>query len=122
MLARGMKIMRKESNMTTKELGKITFAEFGTVRDYPFLIGLQLGFRMGGSAVMDGGKHTVNISPEANWTELNREATITKSIEEVDRMLKDAKVNYVSELKNKPVEVTMEGNTFKDFRILTEVL
>lgn len=108
--------------MTTKELGKITFAEFGTVRDYPFLIGLQLGFRMGGSAVMDGGKHTVNVSPEANWTELNREATITKSIEEVDRMLKDAKVNYVSELKNKPVEVTMEGNTFKDFRILTEVL
>ena len=50
--------------MTTKELGKITFAEFGTVRDYPFLIGLQLGFRMDGSAVMDGGKYTVNISPE----------------------------------------------------------
>lgn len=43
--------------MTTKELGKITFAEFGTVRDYPFLIGLQLGFRMDGSAVMDGGKY-----------------------------------------------------------------
>ena len=42
--------------MTTKELGKITFAEFGTIRDYPFLIGLQLGFHMGGSAVMDGGK------------------------------------------------------------------
>lgn len=41
--------------MTTKELGKITFAEFGTIRDYPFLIGLQLGFRMDGSAVMDGG-------------------------------------------------------------------
>lgn len=47
----------------TKELGKITFAEFGTIRDYPFLIGLQLGFRMDGSAVMDGGKYTVNINP-----------------------------------------------------------
>lgn len=108
--------------MTTKELGKITFAEFGTIRDYPFLIGLQLGFSMGGSGVMDGGKYTVNISPECKWKELNREATITKSIEEVDRILKDAKVNYVSELVNKPVEVTMENNTFKDFRILTEVL
>lgn len=108
--------------MVTKELGKITFAEFGTVRDYPFLIGLQLGFRMGGSAVMDGGKYTVNISPECKWTELNREVTITKTIEEVDRILKNAKVNYVSELLNKPVEVTMESNTFKDFRILTEVL
>ena len=108
--------------MTTKELGKITFAEFGTVRDYPFLIGLQLGFRMDGSGVMDGGKYTVNISPECKWKEMNREATIIKSIEEVNRILKDAKVNYVSELLNKPVEVTIEDNTFKDFRILTEVL
>ena len=108
--------------MTTKELGKITFAEFGTVRDYPFLIGLQLGFRMDGSAVMDGGKYTVNISPECKWKEMNRDATIIKSIEEVNRILEDAKANYVSELLNKPVEVTMEDNTFKDFRILTEVL
>lgn len=108
--------------MTTKKLGKITFAEFGTIRDYPFLIGLQLGFRMGGSGVSDGGKYTVNISKNANWRDLNREATITKHIEEVDRILEDAKVNYVSELLNKPVEVTMENNTFKDFRILTEVL
>lgn len=108
--------------MTTKELGKITFAEFGTIRDYPFLIGLQLGFRMGGSGVMDGGKYTVNISPECKWKDLNREETITKYIEEVNRILKDAKVNYVSELLNKPVEVTIEDDRFKDFRILTEVL
>lgn len=110
--------------MITKELGKITFAEFGTVRDYPFLIGLQLGFHIGGSGVMDGGKYTVNISPIANWKckGLDREATITKTVEEVNQILEDAKVNYVSELKNKSVEVTMEGNTFKDFRILTEVL
>lgn len=109
--------------MVTKELGKITFAEYGTVRDYPFLIGLQLGFRIGsGFSVMDDGKYTVNISKNANWRDLNREATITKSIEEVDRILEDAKVNYVSELLNKPVEVTIEDDRFKDFRILTEVL
>ena len=52
----------------------------------------------------------------------NREESITKSVEEVNQILKDAKVNYVSELVNKQVEVTMENNTFKDFRILTEVL
>lgn len=108
--------------MITKELGKITFAEFGTIRDYPFLIGLQLGFHMSGSAVMDGGKYTVNISPECKWEKHDRETTVTKYIEEVDRILKDAKVNYVSELLNKPVEVAIEDNTFKDFRILTEVL
>lgn len=54
--------------------------------------------------------------------DLNREETITESIEKVNQILKDAKVNYVSELLNKPVEVTIENNTFKDFRILTEVL
>lgn len=122
MLELGSMNTGKENKMTTKELGKITFAEFGTIRDYPFLIGLQLGFRMDGSAVMDGGKYTVNISPECKWNELNRETTITKSIEEVNQILEDAKVNYVSELLNKPVEVTLEGNSFKDFRILTEVL
>lgn len=108
--------------MITKELGKITFAEFGTMRDYPFLIGLHLCFKMGSGGISDGGKYTVNISPECKWRELNREVTITKTIEEVDQILKDAKVNYVSELLNKPVEITMESNTFKDFRILTEVL
>lgn len=108
--------------MTIKELGKITFAEFGTIRDHPFLIGLQLGFRVSGGSVMDVRKYTVNISPEYNWKELNREEAITRSIEEVNRILEDAKVNYVSELVNKPVEVTMEGNAFKDFRILKDVL
>lgn len=39
--------------MTTKELGKITFAEFGTVKDYPFLIGLPLCFKIGSRSVGD---------------------------------------------------------------------
>lgn len=108
--------------MTEKLLGKIIFAEFGTVKDFPFLIGLQLGFEMGGCGIMDGGKYTVNISDQCKWEELNRSDTVTKKIEEVNKILQDAKCNYVSELKNKPVEVTIENNTFKDFRILTEVL
>ena len=109
--------------MTEKILGKITFAEFGTIRDYPFLIGLQLGFDLaGGAGIMDGGKYTVNISPECNWREFNRADAIVKTVEFVNKILKDAKVNHVSELINKPVEVAIENNTFKDFRILTEVL
>ena len=115
-------VKKNKEPKTTKKLGKITFAEYGTIRDYPFLIGLQLGFSMSGTSIMDGGKYTVNISPECKWKELNREETIAKSIEEVNQILEDAKVNYVSQLVNKTVEVTMENNTFKDFRILTEVL
>lgn len=109
--------------MTGKILGKINFAEYGTVRDYPFLIGLQLGFKLGdGTGVMDGGSNTINISKECKWEEDEREAAITVSVEKVYQILKDAKVNYVSELINKPVEVTIDNNCFKDFRILTEVL
>ena len=105
-----------------KMLGKITFAEFGTIRDYPFLIGLQLGFEMSGCGVMDGGKYTVNISKECKWTPERREVAVTESIEKINGILHDAKVNYVSQLVNKPVEVTLIGNRFESFRILTEVL
>ena len=109
--------------MTEKVLGKIDFAEFGTIKDYPFFIGLQLGFKLGdGGAIMDGGANTVNISPECQWETCEREVAITAAVEQVDKILKDAKVNYVSQLLNKPVEVEIEKNTFKSFRILTEVL
>ena len=109
--------------MTVKILGKITFAEYGTVKDYPFLMGLQLGFKLSdGTGVMDGGSNTINISKECKWEEGEREAAITVSVEKVHKILEDAKVNYVSELINKPVEVTIDKNCFKDFRILTEVL
>lgn len=108
--------------MREKMLGKIDFAEFGTVKDYPFLIGLQLGFSMGGCGVCDGLKYTVNVSKECRWEHGEREQKITAAVEDVAKILKDAKVNYVSELINKPVEVTLDGNCFSSFRILTEVL
>ena len=109
--------------MTEKILGKIDFAEFGTIRDYPFLIGLQVGFKLAdGHGVMDGGQYCVNIDKACRWEESERQQAITVRVEDIYKILKDAKVNYVSELKNKPVEVEIEKNTFKSFRILTEVL
>ena len=47
--------------MLEKRLGKIDFVEFGTMRDYPFQLGLQLGFSMSGSGVMDAGKYTSRL-------------------------------------------------------------
>lgn len=108
--------------MKDKVLGKIDHVEFGRYPDRPFLFGLQLGFSFQGGSVGDGGKFTVNISPECRWEKGEREAAITSMIEKIDGILKDAKVNSVSKLLGKPVEVTLENNTFKDFRILTEVL
>ena len=109
--------------MTGKVLGKIDFAEFGTIKDYPFLIGLQLGFKLGdGGCIMDGGKYTVNIDKGCRWEESERRQAITVIREDLYKTLNEAKVNYVSQLINKPVEVEIESNTFKGFRILTEVL
>ena len=109
--------------MTKKILGKITFAEFGIIRDYPFLIGLNLGFDLaGGCGVCDGGKYTVNVSESCNWSPEERQKAIAAIVDKIHGILKDAKALYVSDLINKPVEVTIEDNRFKDFRILTEVL
>lgn len=109
--------------MIEKVLGKIDFAEYGTFEDRPFLMGLQLGFKMQTCGVMSGAIYTVNMSDECLWDSAEeREQTITKYVDKVYEILQQAGVNYVSELKNIPVEITLENNTFKDFRILTEVL
>ncbi len=105
-----------------KLLGKIDNAEFGLFPDRPFMYGLMLSFSLSGVGVLDGGKYTVNISPECRWEESERQEAFTKQAEHLRGILRNAKCNYVSELKNKPVEVTIVNGTFKDFRILTEVL
>lgn len=43
-------------------------------------------------------------------------------LKDLKKVLDDAKVNYVSELIGKPIEIEIEGDRFKSFRILTEVL
>lgn len=112
--------------MTGKILGKIVRAEFGTYKDRPFLMGLQLEFSLNGGAcggVGTGSKYTVNVSDDCRWEHPGqREQTITSKVFDLYKILQDAKCNYVSELKGKPVEVTIEDNMLKDFRILTEVL
>lgn len=107
-----------------KILGKIDYAEFGLLNAYPFMIGLQLGFSLeGGSSHIASTKHTVNISKECKWKGENRNEAIAGMVDDVNTILTDAKVKTVSELIGKPVEVTIdENNTFKDFRILKEVL
>ena len=108
--------------MKEKYLGMIEWAEFGTVNGYPFLFGLQLRFKFDGSQhIYNGSLHTVNISKNCSWKQ-NREQVITKLVEDIHDILKEAKVNYVSELIGKPVEITLENDRFSDFRILTEVL
>lgn len=109
--------------MEKKYLGKITSAEFGKINDYPMYMGLLLEFMFDGNRyVGDGGKFAINMSKDCKWSAEERRLTIEERMDAVYKLLNDAKAITVSQLKNKPVEITVENNTFKDFRILTEVL
>lgn len=99
-----------------KVLGKIASVEFGLDPDRPYLYGLQLSFSAPGFGVESGSRYMVDISPNRELEALDYQA------EEISMLLKDAKCRYVSELKNKPVEIRIVDKVFKDFRILTEVL
>lgn len=104
-----------------KYLGKITNAEFGTVINMEFLMGLQLTFAFDGSGVSTGGRYCVNTSK--HWgSDDERQYAVTESWDYIHEILKEAKVNYVSELVGKYVEIELGGNVFKGFRILTEGL
>lgn len=111
--------------MNGKVLGKISSVEFGLYPDRPFLMGIDFEFSLNGGCegTASGGRYLVNMSPECKWDHPSkRSVAIEASIDRIKQWLEDAKVDYVSELKNIPVEVTVEDNCFKDFRILTEVL
>lgn len=109
--------------MEKKFLGKITSAEFGKINDYPMYMGLLLEFTLDGNRhVGDGGKFTINMSKDCKWSAKERRDAIEEQMDTIYKLLNDAKVRTVSQLKDKPVEITVENNTFKDFRILTEVL
>ena len=106
-----------------KILGKIDSAEFGRIRDYPFLMGLILNFKFKDGGVGDGGRYTVNMGKECKWeTPSERRILIEERMDFIYNLLNEAKCNNVSQLKGKPVEVTLIDNCFHDFRILTEVL
>jgi hypothetical protein len=109
--------------VTEKLLGKISDVRFGFIPDYPFLFGLDLTFKLSDSSgIGTGGKYTVNISEACKWSEEEKNAALIDMINQVIKIMKDAKITNISDLKNKPVEVTIDRNIFKDFRILTEVL
>lgn len=109
--------------MINKMIGEITSAEFGTVQYKPFLMGLKLEFRLtDGTVIGNSGKYIVSTTTAYELSSDGRRKRITAMVDAIRGVLKDSKVNNVSDLIGKPVEVTMENNIFKDFRILTEVL
>lgn len=107
--------------MTEKVLGKIARAEFGIVPNREYLFGLQLEFKLttGGCSTFE----VVNINPKCHYSsEAARAEAYAKVIAKTAELLEKARVNHVSQLCGIPVEVTLENNWLKDYRILEEVL
>ena len=109
-----------------KELGKIVKAEFGLGGYQECMFGLSLTFKGPFGDVCDfisgGWYEGITISEYTTWTEEDRSLARVKMIKRIDKILTDTKVSSISELKNKPVEVTFENSQLKEWRILTEVL
>ena len=113
--------------MLTKHLGKISSIYFGIGGYQESMLGLHTCFTFdGGSSICTSDAswdyHTVEHNKNTKWTEqsrLDKYAKITCSISE---LLSKAKVRSVSELRNMPVEITLDGMTLYSWRLLEEVL
>jgi hypothetical protein len=110
----------------TKELGKIEKVRFGHCGYQDSCLGISFvltgkGWGLGDSkSTWDAEliKHTEN----SQWSEEDRNKQYSEIMRYVSKLLKDAKVSNISELQGKPIEVTLDGNLLKEWRILSEVL
>jgi hypothetical protein len=94
------------------KLGKIQKVSFG-YEEYLFGLKLTLSGQPWGTCT----GYYYNPSYKGDNTQY-----IKEMIDNVQKLLKDAKVDSVDKLLNKPIEATFEGSLLKEFRILTEVL
>ena len=109
--------------MNEKELGKISAASLEVIDG-------RLGLHLTLSGESWGCQHSiwtwspsqVEITEYTKWTEEDRESKMILIMREIDKLMKESNVSNLKDLNGIPIEVEFEGNTFKDFRILTEVL
>jgi hypothetical protein len=110
----------------SKKLGRIKTVYFGLGGYQDVCIGIHFTFDFDGcgvSSTKSAWDPTVMKCTEyCKWTEESRSEQLDEIVRYISQLLADAKVDRVDKLQGKPVEITLDGNTFKSFRILTEVL
>lgn len=109
-----------------KKLGKIESVSFGLGGYQGSMLGLHVTLGNGSWGVNDSranwDSEQIEWSKYSKWSEAERDMWYSEIMRYVSKLLKEAKVDSVDKLKGKPVEVTFDGNTLKEWRILTEVL
>jgi hypothetical protein len=114
--------------MIEKHLGKIVSVKFGLGGYQNSMIGLSLSFEckdgVGCGTFIDSfwSPSQIKHSEHTKWTEEDRDKAMAKMLREVDKIMFQANVEDVTELLNKPVEITLENFSLKSWRILEEVL
>lgn len=116
--------------METK-LGKIKSCEL-VIQDYGIGFVFDLSIDGGSSGVIDSTNmwktvREVKQRIEAThnhykWTVQDRDNQMILAVDNINQLMNDAKVCKFSDLKNIPIEVTLDGFNLVSFRILTEVL
>lgn len=106
-----------------KELGKIAHVTFGFGGDQDAMIGLSLTFsgKSWGCGTFVGG-WAIERNEREQWSEGDRSASLAAAVWKLKETLEAAKKQHVEELRGVPVEVTLEGNVLKSWRVLTEVI
>jgi len=106
-----------------RELGKIESAKFGLGGYQGVQFGVWFCIKSeGGSACNGKGVWTSEITESTQWTEKDRGKTLEEIMRYVMDLLEKAKVDDFNDLVGIPVEATIDGNSLKEWRILTEVI
>lgn len=108
--------------MIRKELGKIEKVYYGFGGYQDVMTGITFTLSMGGSGVCDFWGMWSDRSKHCKWTLKDQIDSHGEVVNRITKLLHEAKVNRVDKLAGIPIEVTMERNTLKSWRVLTEVL
>lgn len=107
-----------------KELGKIDNARWGLGGYQDAMIGLSLSFSMKPSSSVSTfvGAWAIERSDFCQWTEEERLKQIGEAGMKVVELLNKIGKRDVKDLIGTPVELTFDGQSLRDWRLLDEVL
>ena len=106
-----------------KSIGKISSISFGFggYQDVQFGVTISVETESGSATT---GMWTWCGKPDeyTKWTVEQQSDYYNKTMRYIIKLMQDAKVQNINDLKGKPIEATWEGNWLKEIRILTEVI
>jgi hypothetical protein len=108
-----------------KRIGKIKSIKygFGGYNDACLGLNVTLGSDKDCWGVSDfKGAWAVERDAYCKWTEEDRDKVFSETSRLILKLLKDAKVDNIEQLKGVPIEAVFVDGVLKDWRILTEVI